>query len=203
MNPALRHKTHDTDRIKFGPRVWTGIGLLLAFAPGFEARADFFLHHWENHHQDPHRLLLDAEAHYYATAQDYDGNGALLIPTGLQKYSRVQTDLLAEYGIWSRLSGYARLSFGRAQLDHDTVGGNSFGPTDQTLGLNVRVHEFGGGKTRGVSIDAQLQADFPLYDNKALQANGPGLGDGTVDLTGGAFLTIPLLTTRSASTSMP
>jgi hypothetical protein len=204
MTPSADHNRHHPTALRLAAQCLKWIaGFALGFAAG-PARADFFLHHWENHHQDTHRALLSAEAHYFATTQDYDGNGNLLIPTGLQKYTRIQTDLLAEYGIWSRLSAFARLSFARAQLDHDTLAGTSFGPTDQTLGLNVRVHEFAtssshpSGKGRGVAIDAQAQVDFPLYDNKALQTNGPGLGDGTVDITGGAFLTVPLLTTRDS-----
>jgi hypothetical protein len=69
--------------------------------------------------------------------------------------------------------------------------GSGYGPGDQTVGLNYRILE----KPHSVALDLQTQIDFPAYTVTAVSTTAndptlaPNLGDGSVDVTGGAFLT--------------
>lgn len=157
------------------------------------ARADFYLHYWEDEHENQRDLRFDADAGYYLTKNDFDGAGNLLIPANFAQYSRVQTDVLVSYGLTSRFSVYGRLGWARTELDTNTTTpvSTNFGFTDSSAGLSFRAFDFSApGKTDGITIDFQVQGDFPLYSNQNL--TGPALGDGTVDVTGGAFGNIPL-----------
>jgi translation elongation factor EF-Ts len=61
MTPSADHNRHHPTALRLAAQCLKWIaGFALGFAAG-PARADFFLHHWENHHQDTHRALLSAE----------------------------------------------------------------------------------------------------------------------------------------------
>ncbi len=174
----------------------TAFAVFTAFAPR-EALADFFLHHWENIHETERNLRLSVEGGYYSSKDNYDGTGALLVPAGFQGYSRLHTDVTAAYGLIGKLTGYLRMSWALADLAHETNAGKSFGLTDQSAGLNFRAYESAtGSKVPGLAIDLQLQGDFPAYSAPKSTAFAPGLGDGTLDITSGAFLTVPVMSNK-------
>lgn len=179
----------------------TAIAPLLALlAPAGPARADFYLHHWANEHEGHRDLRLVVSAGYYETRENFDAVGARFEPAGLDKYGRIQTDVFGAYGLTKRFSVFGRLGWARAQLDSSAPAapaGNTFGFTDSTLGVSARAFELpSDGRLGGLTADIQLQGDFPLYSNRNL--SGPALGDGTVDVTAGAFLSLPVVASRSA-----
>lgn len=175
-------------------------GLLSLIVP-LSSHADFYLHSWENQREAPRSLRLTPEFNYYSSTANYDAFGSQFTPTGLQSYSRIMTDVTVAYGFNPYLSAYARGSWGRSQADHLTSGGEVFGFTDQTIGFTVHAWESKANPAaKGTSIDVQVQADLPAYSNTAAATAGtPFLGDGSIDLTGGAFLTIPIAQTRNHS----
>src|SRR5262249_29207109 len=80
---------------------------------------------------------------------------------------------------------------------------SAFGLADQTVGANYRLLPKpdttpGAGLAPAVqpqvfSLDLQVQLDFPAYNTTSQTTGGlPPLGDGSLDVTGGAFATLPL-----------
>ncbi len=173
---------------------WThlGVGALSLFSAS--ARADFFIHSWENHHTSAKLFDVGADLIWYRTTSNYDSTGTSFTPSGLDSYQRYLLDLDATVGLTPKLSLYGRLEWEMSKVDSTNTAaftGTGYGFGDQTVGINYRVFE----KPHGASIDLQGQIDFPAYSNTAAPANGvnptnaPNLGDGSVDVTGGAFLT--------------
>ncbi len=169
------------------------LGVLVSVLDSTSAKADFFLHHWEDQREMANSFRLSADVSYYSTHADYDATGIQLLPAGLTNYSRINTDITARYGFTDRISGYARMSWARIELEHDTRPGSSFGFTDQSLGTTIKLYQNSRGSTLEPRIDLQFQADLPLYNNSVSELNLlPYLGDGSTDLTAGAFVVLPL-----------
>lgn len=171
----------------------TVFALLLALSP--VARADFYLHPWQDFHQSADSALLSVELLYYSTGSNfYPGLGSVT-PTGFNQYTRIENDDLIQYGLTERLSLFGRLTWMRAQVssapDTTFYPGTAFGLGDQTLGASYRIYGTG---PDHLAIDLQLQVDFPAYSNSAAsQQLIPYLGDGSIDTTLGAFADLPLL----------
>jgi hypothetical protein len=168
------------------------IGSLALFSTS--ARADFFIHSWDDHRTAPQQFDLGADAIWYRTTSNFDSTGSTFSPTGLQAYDRYLLDLSVAYGITSQLSIYGRLELEISKVDSSStvaLTGSGYGPGDQTVGLNYRILE----KPHSVALDLQTQIDFPAYTVTAVSTTAndptlaPNLGDGSVDVTGGAFLT--------------
>jgi hypothetical protein len=162
------------------------------FSPA--AYADFFIHSWENHHTKSKLFDVGADLTWYHTSTNFDSNGTSFSPAGLDSYQRVLLDLSAVAGLTQKLSVYGRLSWEMSKVDSTNTAafvGTAYGLGDQTLGVNYRVYE----RPHQASIDLQGQIDFPAYSAAVAPANGtiptnaPNLGDASVDLTGGAFIT--------------
>jgi hypothetical protein len=178
---------------------------LAALAPA--AHADFFLHGWEDHYQPLDSVFLDVEGLYYSTSQNFDPNGNKYLPTNLTSYKRTEGDGLLAFGVFNQLSLFGRLSFASVNLTSSgTYNGTSTGAGDQTLGATFRAFQkqlsTSDSRTKAaqipISLDLQLQTDIPAYNNNNADTNmTPYLGDGTVDVTFGAFLKVPL--TQSSS----
>lgn len=173
--------------------------LLLTTNP---AEADFILHSWQNHYEPPSHFALSLQGNYFTTSSNYDASGATAAPTGFKSLNRITTDLLANYGLFSNLSAFARLNWSTLNVTSSTRGGNGFGFGDQSVGLtyraysnNIYVH---GTKTSGTFLDLQLQSDLPLYNNTQAEISQvPALGDGTYDFTGGIFGGVPIVSGKS------
>jgi len=150
--------------------------------------ADFYVHHWENHHEDKSGFLLNPEFKYYQTNTNFWTDGSSFIPANLNTYNRTYLDTNLAYGVGKDLTLFGRLSWAYIDLQHDTRSGNGFGLSDQTIGANYQIGNF----KSGVSIYLQSQVDFGTYNN--LNANSeaiPYLGDGSIDVTTGAFFFYP------------
>jgi hypothetical protein len=171
------------------------------------AHADYVLDFWETHHESPGVLNGAEELSFFSTSSNFDADGNLVTPTGLSNYSRFENNLSLAYGISPRLTAYGTLAWGRVNVDGSVRPGNSFGFTDQLVGLNFQIHSAdnenttypptGGFSLR--SIDFQTQISWPLYNNANADANlTPHLGSQTLDLTAGAFATARITRTTTA-----
>lgn len=155
-----------------------------------ESSADFIAHHWENQSVGHKEIRLLPEVYYFSSDSNFNSNGTEVKVNGLSSYTRLGFDGLFQYGVAKNLSLFARLSWARVDIDHTTQGGNSFGLTDQSLGLNYVLFKGQSGST----LHFQIQGDLPAYDNDdALVEGRPFLGDKSVDITGGLFAELPLV----------
>lgn len=165
---------------------------------GQTARADFYLHPWSNQHREFKRLDLDTDLINATTASNYDAQGSVFTPAGFEGYQRQEVDLTAAYAFTPHLTLFGRMSWVRAVLSPQTLG-SSFGLGDQSIGANYRLFE----TNKGLSFDVQLQADLPAYNNASAALNNvPYLGDGSSDVTLGAFVEMPLSDSKSSHFSI-
>lgn len=179
--------------LRFLPRTYCGALLLFGWSANV-ARADFYLHSWEEQVQSEGSLHFNEELGYYKTDTNFDVSGNQQNPVALKAYHRLQNDLSARWGAISRLTFFGRFTWSRVQIDLITGGsGSAFGLGDQTLGANFRVFERKSEDGPFAStVSVQAQGDFPLYSNiKAQEKGTPFLGDSSTDLTAGAFVTLP------------
>ncbi|MGZ6371003.1 MAG: hypothetical protein ACXWPM_09660 [Bdellovibrionota bacterium] len=181
-----------------------GIFFVLNAAP---ARADYFVHFWEEHRESKEVLQITPNFHYYLSHANFDPLGVQFLPTGFGDYNREEGDAILTYGIFNWFSVYIRAAWGRVAVDAASPlrSGFSYGMLDQSVGLNFRIYEWANpNRPVNYSIDAQVQGDIPAYSNAAADANPSGptpyLGDQSFDITGGIFATIPLLTTARGDT---
>jgi hypothetical protein len=171
--------------------VITAAGLFTASA----ARADFYLHQWEDQYQPLGSGYFDGEFTYYSTTENFDPDGNKFLPTGLQSYKRYEGDALASYGLFDKFSIYGRLAYGEVSLAASSHAGSSYGLMDQSVGGTYHLYQKAPtkGQTHTVSVDAQAQVDFPGYSNTSADTSSiPYLGDGTIDVTVGAFVSVPI-----------
>ncbi len=170
--------------------VVTCLSIVLGASP---ASADVLLGRWESHHEAPKALSLSPEIHNWSSDTNYAPDGSSYIPTTLESYSRFQFDAHASYGFTDWLTVYGRLSWAHVEIRSQNPSDHS-GLSDQSVGATIRLWETRkSGQTVPASLEAQLQADLPAYDNSVSQTNlTPFLGNGTTDLTAGGFLTIPV-----------
>jgi hypothetical protein len=175
-----RKVTHGTMNFM---RASLGAGLLACcvFCPSL-ARADFVLHHWEDHYEPFRQASLEGDLNFYSTNENYDPNGNATPLPRSNTYKRDGLDVLGEFGLFEQVSFFARLSY--ATISDTFNSSTTNGPTDQTVGADFRVLK---------QLDLQFQIDLPAYSNSNNDAaNSPYQGDGSVDITFGGFATLPL-----------
>jgi hypothetical protein len=174
---------------------------IAAWACPSVVRADFFLHSWDDQYEPPSFLRLQVTAMYYNTNSNFTAQGLTSQPAGLSQYTRIQSDGLVSYGIFNRFSAFGRFSWAYVNQLSTLTPGNGFGFGDQTGGLCYRILGQSSNLTHHKmepAIDLQAQIDFPAYSTAVSVANRtPNLGDGTLDITGGAFLHLPITSTKS------
>jgi hypothetical protein len=150
------------------------------------ALADFYFHTWDDYHENEGSFRLDGNLLFYNTSSNYDPDKVAFTPSGLTNYSRTEVDLIGVYGVNPWLTLYGRGSWARVSVN-STSPSTGYGFGDQTLGANARFWQ---DRTKGLMADAQLQIDFPGYSNSTAATNHTSyLGDGSTDITAGAFLT--------------
>jgi hypothetical protein len=163
--------------------------LLAATLESSPARGDFFIHFWEPHFERAKGLTLLPEIHNYSASGNFDAEGVRYVPSGSGTYTRLETDVLASYGLTPKLTAYGRVSWAKVTVDNPSFGGDAFGLTDQTLGISFHAWE-AGSEGMPVRLDLQAQADLPAYSTSSSVRNDiPTLGAGTTDLSAGAFVT--------------
>ena len=159
------------------------------------ARADFYLHHWDDEYQPVGSGYFDGEFIYYSSTENFDPSGNKFIPTSLSSYKRYEGDALVSYGLFDKLSVFGRLTYGEVNLSATSNAGTSYGLLDQTVGGTYHLYQKapGKGQTQSLSVDAQVQVDFPGYSNTSSQSSSlPYFGDQSTDVTFGGFVTVPV-----------
>jgi len=161
--------------------------------------ADFIIHSWQDHHEVKSGLQLQALENYYFSTANFDAFGNSSVPSGFQNYSRFQTDLVADYGLFEGMTLFGRVSWAYTFLNGTINPGVGYGFADQTVGANYRVIEsHSKPHAPPTFLDIQIQADIPGYSNTSSAANlTPYLGDGSTDFTGGLIGGVPILVNKS------
>lgn len=167
------------------------------------AHADFYFHPWVTHAQNPGPFRLSLQELYLTTGSNFGSDGSATTVSTLASYAQARTVLSASKNIGLGLTAYLRGTWSVLQVSTTaggtTFSGNTFGLADQTVGLAYRLMKF----SKGGGIDLQAQFDFPGYSNIQLAArNQPFLGDGSTDISGGAFAQIPIQKDERASWSI-
>jgi hypothetical protein len=176
-----------------------GLSVLSAATIPNAARAAA-LYRWDNRHESQGMLRLVPELYSMSTTENYDPTGAKAAVPGLTSNKRTGLDVWGVYGVSREMSLYARFSMASVSFETTAIPGSAgmqgsgSGLTEQGLGVNYRLWESAPGG-RQTTIDGQFQIDIPLYDNVSLRTSTPPQplrGEGSLDLTAGAFATHPL-----------
>jgi len=157
------------------------------------ARADFYIHAWEDHHEASQVLNIGLLVNDYSTNTNFNLDNTSSAPGQLQNIIKIEPDFDAIYGFDQRLSAFARLTWERLEVQGPPRGGVSYGFADQTLGLNYRL--LGISNLPGLqkpSLDIQIQGDIPIYSSTDT-GSGPNLGDASTDITIGGFGRLPII----------
>ena len=158
------------------------------------SNAEFYLHPWTGHHESKRALTIAPSASYYTTGTNFDAVGQKIQPSSLLSYTRMTADAALSYGLSNAITAFGRVAWTRVQMDRTGLTGSTYGLPDQSAGLNWRAKEWpSGGAERGITLDFQVQLDFPAYGNTAdSTGNLLFMGDGSFDITAGAFVGVPL-----------
>ncbi len=176
------------------------IATVIGLAPQL-AKADFFLHGWENQYESKSFWSFQFTGMYFQSNTNFSTSGSVSSSDTLRNYGRIQSDLILRFGFADRFSAFTRLGWAYINQDSSLRRGIGFGLSDQSVGLNWRVYgpalAIPSAKTTP-SLDFQIQLDFPGYSQAVSSANQtPDLGDGTLDFTGGLFATLPVSTSKT------
>lgn len=178
---------------------WIGIVSLLSSVLSSiipTAHADFFFHGWEDQRRAAGSFVLIPEIGILSTQSNFDSGGAKVAPPTFNSFNRMQIDITGAIGVSPRATIWGRSSWANAALDTPTTATSNFGPGDQTAGVTIRLFETM--PEKGFSLDLQGQIDIAPYNNASASVQGlPFLGDGSTDLTGGAFANLPISENRS------
>ncbi len=151
---------------------------------------------FDNRRENANSWRLLPEISDLSSTENYDQTGAKSAVTNLNSYKKTQLDLTLIYGLTPKLSLFGRLSMASISFETTTLTGSGSGLTEQGLGMNYRLWEAASGPgARPKAIDGQFSVDIPLYDNVGSRSSTPRQplrGDGSLDLTAGAFGTFPL-----------
>ncbi len=185
------------------------LGLCLLMLSSFSipqiSQADFFLHHWEDHYEPFRSTTLEADLMDYMSSENFDAYGNRFSPPGFNGYNRLEGDINGQVGLLDDLSLFGRISFAHFSLDTSALSSTTNGLTDQTAGFTYRVYQsnIDRGNTTATAVDLQVQADIPAYGNGENElARSPDQGDGSLDLTFGAFVFVPAIETSARLLSL-
>jgi hypothetical protein len=151
---------------------------------------------FENRRENVGAWRIVPEFYSESTTENYDATGAKAAVPNLTSYKKTQLDLTVIYGLTSKLSLFGRLSMDSVSFAQTSFTGSGSGLSEQGLGGNYRIWEKANAPgERPKSIDFQVTADIPLYDNTSSRASSPRQpirGDGSFDFTHAVFGTLPL-----------
>ncbi len=190
-------RIHHADR-ETGSRRLTllALSLLFFFSNAAHATSTF---RWENRRENDGAFRLIPELSFYSTTANFTADGRKQKASGLTSYTKRVFDLYGVYGFSQRWSGYARLSYAALAYNHTTRDATRSGLTEQAFGANYRLMESEGGNNhdgsaiRTTTLDLQFEVALPMYDNVSDNSKSlPLLGDGTLDVSVGPFLSLPL-----------
>lgn len=138
------------------------------------AYGNFTLHPWMPYLTSSGQTLIGTQVNYFNSSTNWDHAGATLEPKDLQ-YERLITDLTLAHEWANSWAVFGRMSLSGIR--------GRFNFADQTVGVQYQFQLF-----KSLNVQTQLQIDFPTYQP---ESHYLALGDGTLDLTGGAFLILP------------
>lgn len=144
---------------------------------------------WRLHRQHAGIWSLGIETQSFGTSANYGPSGDLVAPADFESLRRTEVAATFEAGIHPRLTLFGRGSWNITQVSSSTVNGHQMGLADQSIGLSLRLLD------SKASIDFQVQADLPAYQN----GNSPAqqdpfifIGDASTNVHLGGFITLPL-----------
>ena len=154
------------------------------------AKADVFSTAWENRALNQKTLVLEPSVSYFNSNLNFDSDGQAALPANLSGYNRLHVNTRLTYGFSPDFTFFANLSWARVEVMHTTVGGVSYGLTDQTIGLNMRAYH---SQSTGASLHLQASGVAPLYSTTSTSTtNAPSLGDQAFGFTVGALADYPI-----------
>jgi hypothetical protein len=135
----------------------TAIVLLFLFLVALPARADFVIHHWENHYEPVHSLTLEGDLLYYTTNQNYDLQANPIPASNSDTYKRLEIDATGQFGIIDRFSLFGRLTWAHIETNNSIADSTNSSFADQTVGGTFRAYESAPARGRWVPISLDLQ----------------------------------------------
>jgi hypothetical protein len=154
------------------------------------ALADVFSSVWENRAVSQKALRFEPSVSYFNSNLNFDSDGRTALPQNLSGYNRLHANARLAYGLSEDFTFFTDLSWARVEVLHTTVGGVTYGLTDQTLGLNWRLYR---SQATDASLHLQASADVPLYSSTSTATtNAPALGDQALGFTVGALADYPI-----------
>lgn len=170
------------------------LGLVFALLAPSLASAEMYSRSWDLHHQASSAFGIHPETTYITSNANFESDGTLEAPAGLNRYSRIIARADLEFGVTDWLTAYLQTQWGTVSVDHTSTGGSAFGFGDQTLGLSAQMLELG--ESGGLYV--QTEGVLPAYNNTASADAGlPFMGDGSLDLTGGLFAKYRILSSET------
>jgi len=180
--------------------VWTRKGAMILISLGMigisrPVGAHPMLSYWQNRTGSHSGLLLEPRFGYFATANNYDSTGAQTPVSGAATNTRMSLDLNGSYGVTDDFFIFGRLSALSSRLStfSGTTDRSSMGLSDQLAGFAYRLMS----SDSGFALNIQGEATLPAYNNVSAKAGSSlYMGDGTIDVTGGAFIEVPFGSSR-------
>lgn len=163
------------------------LGILLFTS---SASAHPIVQYWQNRASSLQGFRLHPQITHTSSSRNFDSAGqSITLPNSIQT-QRFYFDLNASFGVDERLTVFGRASLLNAQVTGTGLNNPSLlGLSDQLLGGSYQILE----TSSGASIWFQGDLILPAYINSTSVITGkPFLGDGSIDLIGGAFLNLPL-----------
>lgn len=148
-----------------------------------ESSAQQLIHPWRSYDLNETGLQLGARIHYLGSDSNWGITGQTIRPENYY-YQRLGSDLTLSAPWNDSWAFFARLSFSGVEGASAEANSSGLGFADQTIGVQYR---FVG--PWNLKIRPQIQADFPLYHSSPSDRS---LGDGTLDLTTGLFISYPV-----------
>ena len=155
------------------------ISLSLGFFGLSTASGNLTLHPWAPYAISGKTPELRAQFHYLSSQANWNLFGSPIQPNGLN-YQRLVTDLSVAHPLGETWSAFGRMSLSGIRSQSPTQAGGRIGFADQTIGIQHQLKAF-----EKVQARAQFQLDFPTYQPEPHDLT---LGDGSLDFTGGGFL---------------
>ncbi len=153
------------------------------------SQAQSLLHPWQNRTTSSEGLVLEPRVGFFGSTENFGTSGTRTALNGNNEISWMLIETSATYAIQDSLYLFGRLTALSAKIRNSNIEASGFGLSDQLLGAAYRLYAI----PDGLSINAQLDVTLPAYNNNSLkQKNQPFLGDGSTDITPGAFIEAPL-----------
>ncbi|MBU6154259.1 MAG: hypothetical protein KGP28_08140 [Bdellovibrionales bacterium] len=164
------------------------------FVPLLPAVSHPLLNPFQNRTGSHRGFLLEPQAGFFLTSENFDSDSARIPIPNSTTNSRFLFDLNASIGLTDDLFVFGRISAHSVRVSVlDQASQSSFGLADQLVGAAYRAFS----SDSGIALNFQAEVSLPAYSNNDAKNSGkPYLGDGTIDVTGGAFLEFPLNSSR-------